>query len=429
MKPQYFSVGRYARLIYIPTDRFKSELLSLSFAVPICADTAQKNVMLLALSRRGTVTYPTQAALNRHLDDLYSTAISTSNRRLGEMQQITMTADFLGARFVGGGNGLLPQVVSLLHELLCCPFTDREGQYATAYVEGEKRVLRDAIRAAINNPRGYALTKARELLCAGEPYALSLIGEEQTIDALTPAALAARHRALLAEIAPLFCYVGATPPEAVCALLEARFGEVGGPAAPFVAGVGAHRGATRHGEEEMPLSQGKLVLGFRTDVSATHPLAPATVLLNEIYGGSPASKLFMNVREKLGLCYHCSSSYQLQKGIMMANCGIKLSNRKTAQGAMLKEFDAICDGHISKTEMEAAALATASAYRGVFDNPAALARFYTARAHIGIDEGIEQWRERLAAVTREQVVEAAQHFRLGAVFFLKGTDTEEEVFE
>lgn len=426
MQPQYFSVGRYGRLIYIPTDRFKSELLSLSFVVPLTADTAQKNAMLMALSRRGTVSYPTQTALNRHLDELYSTAISTSNRRLGEMQQITMTADFLGARFVGGGHGLLPEVVSLLHELLCCPFTDSEGCYKDAYVAGEKQVLRDAIRAAINNPRGYALTKARELLCAGEPYALSLIGEEKTVDALTPAALTARHRTLLSEIAPLFCYVGATPPEAVCALLEARFATVGGPAASFVTDVKAHRGAARHGEEEMPISQGKLVLGFRTDVGATHPLAPATVLFNEIYGGSPASKLFMNVREKLGLCYHCSSVYQLQKGIMMANCGIKLSNRAVAEEAMRREFEAISRGHISKTEMEAAALATASAYRGVFDNPAALARFYIARAHVGVDEGIEQWRERLAAVTREQVVEAAQHFTLGAVFFLKGTDTGEE---
>ncbi|MBE6604284.1 MAG: insulinase family protein [Ruminococcaceae bacterium] len=425
MKPQYFSIGRYGRLIYIPTDRFKSELLSLSFVVPLTADTAQKNAMLIALSRRGTVSYPTQTALNRHLDGLYSTAISTSNRRLGEMQQITMTADFLGARFVGGGRGLLPEVVSLLHELLCCPLTDGEGCYQAAYVAGEKQVLRDAIRAAINNPRGYALTKARELLCAGEPYALSLIGEEKTVNALTPAALTARHRALLSEIAPLFCYVGATPPEAVCALLESRFATVGAPAASFVTDVKAHEGATRYGEEEMPISQGKLVLGFRTDVGATHSLAPATVLLNEIYGGSPASKLFMNVREKLGLCYHCSSAYQMQKGIMMANCGIKLSNRSVAEEAMQGEFEAVRRGHISKTEMEAAALSTVSAYRSAFDNPAALARFYIARAHAGVDEGIEQWRERLAAVTREQVVEAAQHFTLGAVFFLKGTDTEE----
>lgn len=426
MKPQYFSVGRFGKLIYIPTDRFKSELLSLSFAVPLKESTAQQNAMLLALSRRGTVSYPTQTVLNRHLDHLYSTAISTANRRLGEMQQITLTADFLGARFVGGGNGLLPQVVSLLYELLCKPFTDEGGLYPDAYVSGEKQVLCDAIRAAINNPRGYALSKARELLCTGEPYALSLIGEEDTVAALTPAQLFARHAALLGEIAPLFCYVGATPAEEVCTLLERSFAEVGGRAAPFFALLKPHEGATRRAEEKMPISQGKLVLGYRTDVGATHPLAPATVLLNEIYGGSPASKLFMNVREKMSLCYHCSSAYQLQKGVLMANCGIKLSNREVAEAAMQREFDEICRGHISKAEFEAAALAVASAYRGVFDNPAGLARFYTARAMTGNEESIEQWRDRLAAVTRADVVEAAQHFKLGAVFFLKGTDTEEE---
>ena len=429
MKPQYFTVGRFGKLIYIPTDRFKSELLSLSFAVPLSAITAQQNAMLMALSRRGTVSYPTQTALNRHLDGLYSTAISTSNRRLGEMQHITLTADFLGARFVGGGNGLLPNVIALLHELLCKPFLDEKGLYPEAYVAGEKQVLRDAIRAAINNPRSYALTKARELLCEGEPYALSLIGEEDTIDALTPASLLLRHRALQGEIAPLFCYVGATPPMALLKLLEEVFSEVGGTPHPFAVQVKAHVGAPRQAEEEMPISQGKLVLGLRTDVSATDRLAPATVLLNEIYGGSPAAKLFMNVREKMSLCYHCSSAYQLQKGIIMANCGIKLSNREVAEEAMLRELEDIRRGRISGVEMEAAALAVASAYRGVFDNPAALARFYTARALVGIDEGIEAWRDRLAAVTREDVVEAAQHLTLGAVFFLKGTDSDEEELE
>lgn len=426
MEPLCLPIGRYGKLIYMSTDRFKSELLSLTYTVPLLAETAQMNAMVMALSRRGTVSFPTQAAINRHLDEMYSTAISTSNRRVGDMQCISVTADFLGARYVGGSLGLLPEVVSLLRELIRAPRFDDKGHYLSAYVDGEKQVLTDAIRAAINNPRGYALTHGQSLLCKGEPYALSLIGEEDTVQGLTPAALAARHKSLMGEVAPVFCYVGATPATEVVALLTEAFGDLGGNAAPYRADVHAHLGEVRRAEEEMPLSQGKLVLGFRTDIRADDPLAPALVLMNEIYGGSPASKLFMNVREKMSLCYHCSSAYHLYKGLLVANCGMKLANRNVAEEQMLAQFEDIQHGHITKTELEAAALSLANSYRSAYDSPAVLSRFYTARAVADVPETVESWREKLARVTRNEIVEAACRVNLGAVFFLKGTENAEE---
>ncbi len=421
MEPLILPVGKYGMLIYIATDRFKSELLSLSYSVPLTSATAQKNAMVTALSRRGTVTYPTQASLNRHLDEMYSTAISTSNRRIGDMQTLSFTADFLGARYVEGGKGLLPEVISILSELVRKPLLDENGNYIGAFVEGEKQVLRDAIRAAINNPRGFAQAKARELLCAGEPYGISLIGEEDSVDLLTPASLAARHRALQGEAAPLFAYVGSTPAPEVVALLENAFGDFGGKGAAYQSLVRAHEGEVKRGEVEMPLQQGKLSLGFRTDIAANHRLAPALLLVNEIYGGSPASKLFLNVREKKSLCYHCSSSLDLYKGVLFASSGMQVASRAAAEEAMLAEFYELQQGNISEVELNAAKKALANTYRGAFDNPAVLSRFYMGRVTANAFETVDAWRERLMRVTREEIVEAANHISLGAEFFLKGT--------
>ena len=41
---------------------------------------------------------------------------------------------------------------------------------------------------------------------------------------------------------------------------------------------------------------------------------PALVLCNAIFGGTPLSKLFLNVREKLSLCYYASSMLEKLKG-------------------------------------------------------------------------------------------------------------------
>ena len=427
MKSKILSVGKQGKLVYLATDRFKSELLSLSFAVPLAAETAQKNAMVVALSRRGTVRHPSQALLNRQLDLMYSTAISTANRRMGDMQMLTFTADFLGASYVGGGKGLLPEVVAMLGDLLTAPLLDENGYYKAEIVESEKQVLLDAIRAQINNPRALAGAGARSLLCEGEPYGLPLIGTEATVKDLTPETLCARYRALLGEITPVFAYVGNTPAAEVRALLEERFADMLGTCQGiYQADIHAHEGEVRLGVRRMPLQQGRLSLGFRTDITPNDPLAPALQLANEIYGGSPASKLFMNVREKRSLCYHCSSALDLYKGVLFAASGIKTANRAVTEEAMLAEFAALRRGEISDVELHAAKKALSNTYRTAQDNPAVLSRFYVGRTLANVEQSHDEWRRRLDAVTRDEIVEAANRIRLGSVYFIEGTSEEGE---
>ncbi len=425
MYPIKLDIGHCAKLIYIPTDRFKSEYLSVSFLLPLKEKDSQQNAMLMALARRGTVSYPTLAALNQHLDEMYSTSISSFNRRLGDRQLLGFSADFLAARYVGGGNGLLPQVIDILAELLFEPTTDEAGMLRADYIAGEKQNLIDAIRSKINNPRGYAMSHCRQMLCEGEPHGLPLIGTEEEANALDAAGLTARHRAFCREIFPIFTYVGNQPSADVAALLTARFGSLIGSSTSYCAAVHVGDHSLKEKEEEMSLLQGKLSLGFRTDVDLTHTLAPAMLYFNEIYGGSPASKLFLNVREKKSLCYHCSSSLDLYKGVLFANCGMKVENHAIAKEAMLTEFDAIARGRISHVEFEAARRSIEHSYRQSYDSPALLSRFYSGRAAAGVDEDMNTWCDRLASVKKEDVIEAAAHIMHKASFFLKGTKSGE----
>ena len=188
----------------------------------------------------------------------------------------------------------------------------------------------------------------------------------------------------------------------------------------------AHRGAPRVSTEEMPLAQGKLSLGFRTDITPKDDLSAALVVMNEIYGGSPASKLFMNVRERRGLCYSCASSLDIYKGVLFADCGMRSDNRAVCEEAMLSEFAALARGEITDTELEAAKRALANAYRQSHDSAAALARFHVGRLLVDKFEPVDEWRETISRVTRADVVAAAQRVAEGACFFLDGTLDEGE---
>ena len=423
MQPIIREIGG-ARLFCIPTDKFKSEYFSLRFTLPLCEETVQHTTLLTSVLGRGTSAHPTKLAINRYLDELYSTSISARNQRIGDMQRIGFSADLLGSRYVGG-KGILPAVIDAVAELFYRPYLE-DGFFCTEYVESEKNNLRDAIRATINNPRSYARARCRRLLCAGEPFALSLIGEECGVDGITPRSLTERYQTLLEDATPVFFYVGSTPAEEVAAMIRHSFPRFHGKNAPYRADIKRHHGAPVRGEEAMPLCQGKLSIGFRTDASIADCDAPAMLLLNELFGGSPASKLFLNVREKRSLCYHCSSELDLYKGVMFANAGMTPGNRAITEEAMLTELAAIGKGDITATEFEAAKRSLDHSYRQTLDNPAALSSFYSGRALIGSTETVEDFRLRVAAVTVSDVVDAASRVDLGAIFFLNGTLEGEE---
>jgi predicted Zn-dependent peptidase len=59
----------------------------------------------------------------------------------------------------------------------------------------------------------------------------------------------------------------------------------------------------RYFTEEMDVTQGKLVVGYRLGDCMLEPNYAAIRIFTAVFGGSVTSKLFANVREKLSLCY------------------------------------------------------------------------------------------------------------------------------
>ena len=163
------------------------------------------------------------------------------------------------------------------------------------------------------------------------------------------------------------------------------------------------------------------MIGFRTKVTLTEPGFYACTLLNEILGASPISKLFVNVREKHSLCYHCSSNYNAFKGTLLISCGLEPCNRASAEQEILAQVEALRCGDISEEELTAAKKSLENAYRQLLDSPAAMESYYYGRALLGVDASLERCRERIRGVTREEIVELAKDLIPDTVYFLDGT--------
>jgi predicted Zn-dependent peptidase len=299
----------------------------------------------------------------------------------------------------------------------------------SAYVEGEKHNQCDAIEAQINNPRAYASKRCREIMFEGDAYGVSLLGTTDFVESITDEELSKRYRQMISEYRYEFFYIGPRSLEEV----ERRLAEVflsdvksNAPCKVIQTAAKKRSGEVRRVTEEMPLAQGKLVLGFLTGAQIQSEDFYATLVMNEIYGGSPVSKLFMNVRERLGLCYYCSSHYDIFKGAMFVSCGISPENRENAEGEILAQLADIQAGNVSEEEFEAAKHSLCNSYLALSDSPALLEGYYFCRNEFGVDCSIEKCMEKIKAVKLSDVIRVAANVSLDTVYFLNGNGEEDE---
>lgn len=113
--------------------------------------------------------------------------------------------------------------LDLLFSLLLAPCTkSREGKrlLRSDFVSKEKKNLLAALRAERNDREAYAKRRCTELLCAGEPYAGSDLGEEKAVRAANAGTLTAYYQSLLRSQPLEIYYTGSEPMDALCAYLR-----------------------------------------------------------------------------------------------------------------------------------------------------------------------------------------------------------------
>lgn len=399
---------------------FKHGCLSIQYLRPMCSREAAKNALIPAVLLRGTVNAPDLRAVTDRLDDLYGASVGALVRRIGDYQTTGIYCSFLEDRYALPGDRVLENMVSFARELLTQPLTER-GVFSSSFVESEKHNLISTIQSNLNDKRAYADAKLRELMCGNDSYGVPRLGKSEDVEAITPESLFAHYQTILRESPVEVFYVGSAPIETVARLLAPLFADrTAAPAAlpghkPFVPDC-----PPADHTETMDIAQGKLAMGFVTDITNQSPLFPAMQLLNAVYGSGMTSKLFMNVREKLSLCYAVHSAYYSAKGILTVSAGIETEKGDVARAEILHQLELCKLGQITEAELESGRQAILSSLRGITDSPGAIENYCSVSALSGLPYTLDSYAEAIRAVTAADVAKAAQSLRLQTTFFLKG---------
>ena len=408
-------------LTYLPARKFKTSLLSAQFVTPLREETAAAYALLPAVLRRGTVSCPDMGTLSARLDGLYGASIDYTIRKISENQCVGFVASFIDDSFAPGGEKLLEPIADLLGELICDPATER-GRFVNAYFDTEKTNLIDAIRSRINDKRDYAGRRLLQEMCAGEPYGLSRLGEEAAVEKLQPRKLYSTYTNLIATSRLELLYCGSADQYRVEQALQAAFSTLPRETIRESVHVRPHKAREEilYVEDAMDVTQGKLGMGF----SCGSDDSTALLMGNTLFGGSSNSKLFLNVREKLSLCYYASSVYHRQKGIITVSSGIEFENYQKAYDEILAQLAAVQNGELEDWELEGARSTLLNAYTSMGDSQGKMENFYLSQAVTEQHETPEELAERVRNITPERIFNAMQTVSLDTVYFLRGKEAE-----
>ncbi len=415
------------------TDKFKSENISVYFEVPTCKEKSVARSLLLSVLKRGTKKYPSQKLINERLDDLYATLVNLKNQKFEDVQLLGISADIIYSSYTDEAEDLLPSVLEVIAEMLFNPVIDEKtGMLSEEYLQSEKENYKSIILSQINEPRTYAAIRCREEMFSSLGIVDRLETMCERIDNTTMEDIYDCYREIKENARILVFYVGKRSDKDLSTHIVNTFS-------------GDERSVIKNEcksvkllenlpgpnviIEDSGVSQSRLVMGFNCMTTWKDEDYCAMLLCNEILGASPISKLMMNVREKLSLCYECSSVYNSARGAIFVTTGIDCENYDLAKNAIISQMDDIKNGKVSEEELSAAKKSIYNVYSSVADSPDAIERFYLGRIVNEIDVDIDGFLAAMNALTLDDVVRAAKNTELHTVYFLRGDGSEEDSYD
>ena len=260
-------------------------------------------------------------------------------------------------------------------------------------------------------------------MCAGEPYGVSRLGEEADADALENADAYRRYQETLRALPLEIVYCGSAEESEIENAVRAALDALPREDVRTLPAVLPHvpRADVLRVSDAMDVTQGKLELGF----SCGSGDYMALLMGNTLFGGSSNAKLFMNVREKLSLCYYASSAFHRQKNLVTVSSGIEFGNYQRAFDEIMEQLRMVQNGEFEDWEIDSARSLLLNSYASMGDAQGKLENFYLSRAVTGFPETPETLSENIRDMTLERVIEAMRTVKLDTVYFLKGKEAAE----
>ncbi|MCM3666484.1 insulinase family protein [Mesobacillus subterraneus] len=406
------------KLHIVKTEKFKTNTIVWKMKTPLTSENVTKRALLPYVLQSSSKAYPSTSKLRSYLDELYGANLYVDVSKKGEYQVLSFSLEIANEKFLSDPEPLLKKGMELIAEILVNPLAENEA-FDRETVEKEKRTLKQRIQAVYDDKMRYSNFRLVQEMCKGEPYALHVNGEIDDIPALNEQNLYEYYKQAFTEDELDLFIIGDVNEDEVQSIAEGllQFEER---TPKSLEAVKADNVEEKTVKDKEDIKQGKLNIGYRTNILYGDQDYYALQVFNGIFGGFSHSKLFLNVREKNSLAYYVASRLESHKGLMMVMSGIEFNNFDLAVKIIREQMEAMKAGDFTEQEIEQT--------KAVIENQM-LETLDTARGmvevlyHNVVSEqkvSLDDWLNGMSKTTKEEIVEVAKKVQLDTIYFLTG---------
>jgi predicted Zn-dependent peptidase len=403
----------------VKTTKYKTNTIVWKMKAPITSEDVTLRALLPHVLQSSSKKYGTTTELRSYLDELYGTTLYVDLSKKGEYQIISIVMEVANEKFLTDSTPLFQQAMEFMSEILLHPNVDNQ-QFDLETVEKEKKTLKQRIQSVFDDKIRYSNLRLVEEMFQNEPYSLPVNGQIDKVDSITAESLYQYYQKAFKQDEIDLYVIGDVEEQEVEQIVNQLFQFESRSAKKIAEYERKSISSVHEVKEEQDIKQGKLNVGYRTNIVFGDKDYFALQVFNGIFGGFSHSKLFINVREKASLAYYAASRIESHKGILMVMSGIDFKNYDQAVRIIREQMDAMIKGDFTEHELLQTKAVIENQLLETIDTSRGMVEILYHNVVGGHRIGFDQWLEEIKNVTKDEIVKVANKIEMDTIYFLTG---------
>lgn len=413
-----YRINSGVNLVVLPTTQFKTLHIAIDFVAPALTSNISARSLLSYLMAVSTRQYPTQQEVAQKTIDLYGAQYQTDVYRFGQTHHVRVTLQLPAPDYIDDGNDLLVDAFNFLQEMIFDPLLDGQTFDRKVFVKEQQSLINELESIKDDKPR-YAISQLRNITYDVPNLQSSSAGDIDLVKNLTPESLYTAYQNMISSDLVNIVVLGNVNESDVESIIKdwsispRRLPVL----QPFYRQ--ALRPATVEKKQyQRDINQAMLTLAMRLDVPPLDKQRFAAMVMNALLGGSPLSKLFMNVREKASLAYSIYSKWQYDTGFLLIAAGLDADKVVQAEKMIDEEILAIQNGEFEDKVVTSIKKSLINDYLSQQDSPNSQIETAFSRLLTGSETSESEWIKQVQAVTANDIRLVAKKLQIQSRFIL-----------
>lgn len=409
----------------IKNDNFKTDFTVVFLTIPLEKETITKNALIPAVLRSGSNKYETYQKISEELEMLYGASFDCGIDKTGDNLVLKFYIESINDNYLPQANNNLEKVLEILLDIIFNPKV-KNNEFDSEYLEIEKRNLEMIIKSQKDDKDQYAYDRCINIMYNNSGYGLSKYGNLEELQTINTQNLYEQYSHLINNSKIDIIISGNYDEEKILNYVEEnnliknlkpRQEKIN--INHYLTEIKEKKEKESEIKEELDIVQGKLVIGLDILPNKLGDFRFISLVYNAIFGNGVSSKLFQIVREKESLAYTAKSEYVAQKNNIFIRCGIECQNFGKTTELIKKLLEDMRKGEFSEEDIKKAKDYILAGVDAINEEQDSQILFLFGQELSKMPLTIDEHKNNIQKVTKEQIIEFANNIQLNTIYFLK----------